>query len=151
MVISAPRMPPNGATRAASLTLTKNGEPETTWTPFNPCCYGHFRQPTSKFFRVVGEVSDHELQTQNTLKLDFDRNKCPTVSRFNHIQPRAVSFRRSTNGGWHVVVYLRKKILLWKIFAYQLIKGSDPKREAFNFLRLLHGDPANILFKRKIK
>src|SRR5271157_2577218 len=151
MVISSPRTPLNGATRDASLTLTKNGEPETTRTPFSPCCYGHFQQPTSKFFRVVAEVSDHELHPQNTLKLDFDRKTCPTVSRFNQLRPRAVSFCRSSNKGWHVVVYLRRRIPLWRVFALQLIKGSDPKREAFNFRRLIHQDPANILFKRKIK
>src|SRR5271156_3435954 len=124
MVISSPRMPLNGAIRDASLTLTKIGEPETTRMPFNPCCYGRFRRPTSKFFRVVAEVSDHELPAQNTLKLDFDKRSCPTVSRFNQLRPRAVSFCRSSNKGWHVIVYLRQKIPLWRIFALQLIKGS---------------------------
>src|SRR5271156_2040997 len=151
MVISSPRMPLNGAIRDASLTLTKIGEPETTRMPFNPCCYGRFRRPTSKFFRVVAEVSDHELPAQNTLKLDFDRKRPPTVSRFNRLRPRAVSYRRSSNGGWHCVIYLTRPLPLWKIFAHQLILGSDPKREAFNFRRLIHGDSANILFKRKIK
>jgi hypothetical protein len=48
-------------------------------------------------------------------------------------------------------VVLRRDLAAWKIFALQLILGSDPNRERFNFQRLLHGDPANLLFRRKIK
>src|SRR5271155_1026330 len=92
MVISFLPTPPNGETKVESLTLTKIGEPEITRMLSNPCCYGRFRQPISKSFRVVAEVSDHELPPQNTLKLDFDKRRCPTVSRFNQQRPRAVSF-----------------------------------------------------------
>lgn len=171
MVSGFPRMLPNGATLVAALAWIL-GELATTRKPSILYLRGLFTQSTSKLnksrnekdalqnrrFRVVAELDQNPrgASEKNILKLDFDRRRAPSVTRFLHHfrtwepVPVGLSYSRSTRGNWHCTIVLRRQIPEWKRIAYQLVLGSDPERECRNFERLLRQDVANLLFKRKI-
>ena len=41
-----------------------------------------------------------------------------------------------TKRGWHVIIAVRKRLCALTMVAAQAILGSDPKREAFNLIRV---------------
>jgi hypothetical protein len=101
----------------------------------------------------VAETDIYEHNPKGTAKLlcDYDHRKAPSIYRYFAYRAEAIAYSRSSNGGWHVIVYLKQSIPWWESIANQFMLGSDPNRERYNFQRLMAGDPANILFKRKIK
>jgi len=57
----------------------------------------------------------------------------------------------SKSGGKHITIYLAEAMDVWKRLALQAILGSDFKREALNFNRIIHNDPFPILFYEERK
>ena len=57
---------------------------------------------------------------------------------------------KSKGGHHHAVVEFKERLTDWQILCLQLILGSDPVRECFNFRRLIRGQHNwNILFEHE--
>lgn len=77
------------------------------------------------------------------LKLDVDRMRKPSASKFAHLLSRAghsllsVAYRRSPGGkGWHVWLEVEPRPRsMVEVIALQAILGSDPMREAVTLMR----------------
>lgn len=94
--------------------------------------------------------------------LDFDgpapdglADRLALVARLHRVRVRCVRYDR-TRHGWHVVVWLSRRLSLGRVVLLQALLGSDWKRELFNSVRVtrLHGvgpmwrDRTNVLFTR---
>lgn len=89
------------------------------------------------------------------LKLDFDgalpRGFVATLTTFAKLWRwplEAVRYDR-TRRGWHVTVGVRKKIPPPLVVAAQAILGSDPKREAFNVMRVQRLDKVSPFWRAR--
>lgn len=102
-----------------------------------------------------------ELAEPGKVLLDFD-GPLPDLRliwrrlRVCRLELRLMRIDR-TQHGWHVVLWLKEPLEDWATLALQAILGSDPRREAMNFARLLAGPKDdwerqrwNILYERKV-
>jgi hypothetical protein len=81
------------------------------------------------------------------------------VARILGICPSAVCYKR-TRRGWHVAIVFLEEFTPIELISLQAILGSDPMREALNFMRLYHGkkrdiplfwrNRSNILYEKKL-
>lgn len=60
----------------------------------------------------------------------------------------AVRFDK-TRHGWHVIIGVRKKLAPPLIVAAQAVLGSDPKREAFNIMRVQNLDALSPYWRER--
>lgn len=72
---------------------------------------------------------------QKRITLDWDSKKFESVS-----------IRKSTNGGLHIVLWLREEITNKKHFKLRFKYGDDINRIRLDKKRLKRGEPINILF-----
>lgn len=94
----------------------------------------------SKWTDCVRNVLPKELAI---LKLDVDRMRKPSASKFAYLLSRAghsllsVAYRRSPGGkGWHVWLEVEPRPRsMVEVIALQAILGSDPMREAVTLMR----------------
>jgi hypothetical protein len=108
-----------------------------------------------------GGVVDRYGDAYTTLH-DYDGREPPTVDEIRHIagilrvKVEALEYSASRRGS-HLAITWGAKWEPWQIVVIQAILGSDPKREAYNLLRLMSGaDVAknwrwNFLFSRKLE
>jgi len=101
--------------------------------------------------------------TENVLLIDVDEVFCSSTRRkvakriaevmdLLNVENYTLDFRRSTSGYTHAVVklYLKRKLSDLEIVLLQALCGSDWKREAFNYMRVLSGiENWNVLFVKK--
>lgn len=113
-------------------------------------------------FRVFGRVDCRGVSDR--LLLDFDSpekpdwNRILRVCRRHRLGLRAARLNRSTNGGWHVVLVLARRVKPWQALVLQSVMGSDWRRESLNLLRLWDGpEPRkrfrwtwNVLYNEKV-
>lgn len=107
----------------------------------------------------IGEIK--EWHEPGKLLLDFDeRRPAPAelLARLKlcGIALKTIRFERSTNRGWHVIMWTEKRLSKLQTVAVQAILGSDPRREAINYQRATSGvcngfwqKRFNILFAAK--
>lgn len=97
------------------------------------------------------------------LKLDFDSERLPEdfvdrlgmLVRLFNLRIVATSYCR-TRHGWHVVVLVNRSCSFLRVVAFQVLLGSDWKREAFNLRRATKWrdvppfwrERANVLYRR---
>ena len=95
----------------------------------------------------------------HTTMVDLDTPDVPRllhawwVARVLGIRPLYIRIDR-TRRGWHVVTVWNTRFKPLEIVALQAILGSDPRREAFNLIRVRSGKGGNrrwnLLFESKI-
>lgn len=89
------------------------------------------------------------------VKCDYDYRKFPPVGkalfrlRFLGVRVCTARISRSTHCGWHIVFYCSGRCSNFGIIALQLLCGSDPNREMFNYARVLQLDRAPRYWKSK--
>ena len=96
-----------------------------------------------------------------TIKLDYDVPEAPPIGwwmfRALNLTVQLARWDRTANG-WHVLIWVKEELEPTEIVALQAILGSDPRREAFNLMRVrsLEDVPEwwrgkwNVLFERKL-
>lgn len=93
--------------------------------------------------------------SSKSLLIDIDGKK-PDLKHIRNVlrivEIKANRIRKDkTKHGWHVIVYLNRKLTPIETIALQAICGSDLVREAMNFSRLRKGLYRNLLFQPKGK
>ena len=110
---------------------------------------------------VVG--LDAQLDGPDRLLLDIDSYRCPQFRRLTRelrragLIPKALGYKRSNSGKWHIVIILKRRIPDSMRVALQAAMGSDRWRELCNIRSILFppspklkGWQWNILYENKL-
>lgn len=95
------------------------------------------------------------LPENNQLLIDCDNNEAVQscfrrlnrLARLGWVRPILVSCSPSkTRGHWHIIVDLHQDVAAGERVLLQLLLGSDPDRELYNYARVKNGARFPILF-----
>lgn len=75
-----------------------------------------------------------KLDIDGALPPDIVQSICWTLHKLDNA-PELVRIDRTARG-WHVTVWLQRKVSATELVAVQAILGSDPRREVFNLVRV---------------
>ena len=99
-------------------------------------------------------------QFGTVLKVDIDRKNISwfTIKSLQYLSrhltmQRLIIKRSPSRKGWHIIIGLKEKLNDYQIIVWQFALNSDKKRERYNLLRVLNGNPMkdwNILFDKKV-